>query len=162
MKTSGGRADWATPPEVFDFLSHNYGPFDLDACATIHNTKCERYIDYYTSDALLVDWEGSCVWCNPPYNDIPTWVEKAILEVNLGHAKQVGMLLPADVSTKWFRTLWESAYRLVFLQPRIRFVGAESSPPFASMLVHWIWPLRMPGNPLVALNDWRLSAGKTS
>jgi hypothetical protein len=35
--------EWPTPQDFFDTLNAEFGPFDLDPCATSENAKCERY-----------------------------------------------------------------------------------------------------------------------
>lgn len=56
---------WATPQDTFDALKTEFGPFDVDVCATSANAKCPRY---YTreDDGLAQRWQGKC-WMNPPY-----------------------------------------------------------------------------------------------
>ena len=43
-------------------------------------------------------------------------------------------LVPARTDTKWFAIIWEYARLIIFLQGRLKFVGAESSAPFPSAL----------------------------
>jgi len=35
---------WSTPPEVFEWCSKQFGPFDLDVCATAENTKAKAWL----------------------------------------------------------------------------------------------------------------------
>ena len=37
---SSKTGNWATPQEFFDKLNWRFGPFNLDPCASTHNTKC--------------------------------------------------------------------------------------------------------------------------
>jgi phage N-6-adenine-methyltransferase len=75
--------------------------FDLDACATHANARCRLY---WTEQGLGSNgqiiapgcgltgtWEGSRVWCNPPFSDIGAWVNKAWF----AGAEVVVMLVPA-------------------------------------------------------------------
>jgi len=67
---------WATPQDTFDALAAEFGPFDIDVCATPENAKCPRY---YTpeDDGLAQPLEGSC-WMNPQYGrEIKTWMRKS-------------------------------------------------------------------------------------
>lgn len=86
--------EWETPQELFDELDQEFH-FDLDVCATSENAKCKRYFtkEY---DGLWAFWSGN-VWCNPPYSDIKSWVEKAYNRSGLSV-----LLVPARTDTKWF------------------------------------------------------------
>jgi len=56
--------EWETPQIFFDTLNNEFH-FDIDVCATVKNTKCEKY---YSMDdnGLYQKWQGVC-WMNPPY-----------------------------------------------------------------------------------------------
>jgi hypothetical protein len=74
---SSRSCEWATPPDLFARLSAEYGPFDLDPCATPENAKCARC---YTreDDGLAMPWTGR-VFMNPPYGrTIGSWMRKAL------------------------------------------------------------------------------------
>ncbi len=89
-----------TPDSLFKPLDREFH-FDLDACATHSNHKCRLY---WTEQGLGSNgqiiapgcgltgtWEGSRVWCNPPFSDIGAWVNKAWFS----GAEVVVMLVPA-------------------------------------------------------------------
>lgn len=61
-----GRDDWETPQALYDELDAEFG-FTVDACATQHNAKCQRFFSP-EQDGLLQDWSGETVWINPPYS----------------------------------------------------------------------------------------------
>ncbi len=97
--------------------------FDLDVAASSENTKAPSY---YTEadDGLKQPWSGH-VWCNPPYSDIPAWIEKALAE---RHAcKSITLLLPANrTEQKWWQEHIELERRsgsinVYFLKGRRRF-----------------------------------------
>ena len=135
MKTTGD--EYATPPWVFEAAQTIYRcRFELDACATFHNRKCDQYFSQYI-DGLSQPWRANWVWCNPPYSEPHKWVNYAIEQVVMYHAQHVVMLLKADTSAKWFHTLADKA-DILLLYPRIKFVGAKGSPPWGSMFAH-IW-----------------------
>ena len=46
--------DWATPQDFFDKLNGLYGPFTLDAAASVDNYKVSNYFDM-SADALSQD-----------------------------------------------------------------------------------------------------------
>ena len=50
--------DWATPKDFFDEVNKEFGPFDLDVCASHNNHKA---IKYFTKedDGLTQKWTGS-------------------------------------------------------------------------------------------------------
>ena len=80
------------------------------------------------------------VFCNPPYgrNITGKWVKKAHDTLKSARNRTVVvMLIPARTDTKWFH---EYIYdkpnvEIRFLKGRLKFVGAEHSAPFPSMVV---------------------------
>jgi len=136
MKITGD--EYATPPWVVEAAQTIYRcKFDLDACATFQNRKCDRYFSKYI-DGLSQPWPANWVWCNPPYSEPHKWVNYAIEQVEWGFACNVVLLLKADTSARWFHTLSDKA-DMHLLSPRIKFMGAKGSPPWGSMFAH-IWP----------------------
>lgn len=68
--------NWPTPQKFFDDLNKEFGPFDLDPCASKENAKCEKYFTAL-DDGLTKEWRGR-VWMNPPYGrNIGHWMRKA-------------------------------------------------------------------------------------
>ena len=121
--------DWETPQWLFDQLNEKYH-FDLDACATADNAKCERYFSP-EQDGLAQEWTGR-VWCNPPYGkQIWKWVKKAA-ECS---ADIVVMLIPARTDTKWFHDYCVPYGEITFIRGRLRFGGSTVNAPFPSMIV---------------------------
>jgi phage N-6-adenine-methyltransferase len=119
---------WATPVWLFEYAQQRYGQFDLDVCAAHDSYKCKPY---YTieDNSLTLPWR-QLNWCNPPYSNIRPWIEKAALELNQDNSTV--MLLPADFSTRWFKLVWELSSEILIINQRVKFVGATSSPKFAS------------------------------
>lgn len=125
--------EWATPQSFFDSVAAEFGPFDLDTCATPENAKCR---DFYTLDenGLEHEWKARN-WCNPPYSKIKEWVRKARREQLKGN--MTVMLIPSRTDTAIFH---ESIYKqpnveIRFIRGRLKFGGAKNSAPFPSMLV---------------------------
>jgi len=91
------------------------------------------------NSGLNADWSDHVVWCNPPYSDVKPWIKKA----SERKAKRTVMLLKGDTSTAWFRTCWDTADEIVFLQGRVTFEGpyteGKSTSTFPSMLVIYEW-----------------------
>lgn len=131
---SSARQDWATPWALFKVLNAEYGPFDLDVCATPENAKCAAF---YTpkDDGLTRPWTGRC-WMNPPYGrEIGKWVKKAAQEART-NSEIVVCLLPARTDTAWWHDFVEGrATKVLFIRGRIKFAGAKNSAPFPSAVV---------------------------
>ena len=134
-------SEWETPDALYEFLDVTYH-FDLDACATKENAKCDTYYTQET-DGLEHRWIGS-VFCNPPYGrGISRWLAKGRSELTSGHCDVVVYLLPARTDTTWFhRHVWDhlahhprTGVELQLLSGRLKFKGAASSAPFPSMIV---------------------------
>jgi phage N-6-adenine-methyltransferase len=101
--------------------------FAIDLAADPSNAVAEKF---YTEadDALLQDWRsGGWGWCNPPYADIAPWVHKAWIEA--GKGAQVAMLLPASCGTNWWRDNVHNKAYVLFVNPRITFVGHTTPYP---------------------------------
>lgn len=86
---------WLTPPELYEKLNAEFGPFDFDPCP---------YPLPPGFDGLTCEW-GKCNYVNPPFGSIihmgkkkgPTaWVRKAIQEHKKG--KRIVFVFPVD---KW-------------------------------------------------------------
>jgi len=115
-----GGDDWATPWQFVRELEREFGPFDLDPCATPRTAKAARF---YTieDDGPSQPWTGR-VFCNPPYSNKELWLSKAIESAKAGAT--VFMLLPASTETAWFHDLvLPHASEVRFLRGRIRFLG---------------------------------------
>jgi phage N-6-adenine-methyltransferase len=94
---------WRTPKHIHEALANDFGQFDLDAAADLDNAIAGAFLSEAANALTLTTrWEADCVWCNPPYKKILPWVERARLAVSRTEAKRVVMLLPAQVSSKWF------------------------------------------------------------
>lgn len=130
---SSARQDWATPAEVFTYLSARYGPFTLDAAADASNSKCPTFYGE-GEDALTRPWVGR-VWCNPPYSNVAAFVEHAIRETQAGRAEVVVLLVPARPDTVWFREAAEHASEILMRSGRITFEGAPAPAPFPSCAI---------------------------
>ena len=120
--------EWATPQDFFEQIDKEFH-FNLDACATAENAKCDKY---YTKeqDGLSQEWNG-IVWCNPPYGrSIGMWVKKTYES-----KATVVLLVPARTDTKWFHAYVLGKAEVRFVKGRLKFGGCKNSAPFPSMLV---------------------------
>lgn len=93
------RSRYRTPDWLFNYLNLEYGPFGIDVAACAKSAKCEQYYSIRNS-GLDNPWVGS-VFCNPPYNKILPWVEKAIAECDQEYeeCKTAVLVLPMDMSS---------------------------------------------------------------
>ena len=141
--------DRRTPAYYWDALDELLG-FTLDAAAVEENSKTEKWC----RDGLSESWAGERVWCNPPYSDLKSWVQKAWDEFQKADGPElVAMLLPANRCEQvWWQELVEPqreslSFRVRFLKGRMRFgrpgwVAPEKGdrPPFGVCLLLWARP----------------------
>jgi len=128
---SSASENWATPQDFFDRVAAEFGPFDLDACASAENTKCDRY---YTpaEDGLSQPWTGR-VWLNPPYGrTIGLWMRKAYESAKAGAI--VVCLVPARTDTAWWHD-YAAKGTVRFIRGRLKFAGHHKDAPFPSAIV---------------------------
>jgi len=132
--------EWETPEVVFQPLKKEFNIL-IDTCANAENTKCKVYFDRklngltanWAEKLKLVGGNGAC-WMNPPYGrGIDNWIKKAHDEAQKGVTTVA--LIPARTDTSWFHTYIHNKQEVRFLKGRIKFVDAESSAPFPSMIV---------------------------
>lgn len=126
--------DWGTPFEVFRGLDWEFG-FQLGACASADNAKCERFYSI-EDDGLTQPWHPlSPVWCNPPYGKaIGRWMEKCYLESRLGST--VVALIPSRTDTAWWHDYVMKADDIRFFRGRLSFYNRGTA-PFPSAIVVW-------------------------
>lgn len=134
-KNATGRTDWETPLDFFKEYD-DFFHFTVDVCADTSNHKVHKYYDL-EKDGLAQDWSKDTCWCNPPYGRglIDKWVKKASEESQQGAT--VVMLLPNRTSTAWFHDYiyQKDSVGVQFMRGRLRFVGADGSAMFGSMIV---------------------------
>lgn len=132
--------DWETPDCIFLPLKEEFD-IAFDVCASEENKKCDAYFDR-KANSLAQNWQHllwrtadkGAVWMNPPYGrGIEQWVRKAYNESQKGLT--VVALLPARTDTSWFHNYILNKQEVRYLRGRIKFVGANSSAPFPSMVV---------------------------
>lgn len=131
--------NWETPQEFFEQLNAEFG-FQLDVCATVHNTKCLKFwSDIH--DGLLQDWRQDVCWMNPPYSQLKLWLAKA--SDSARHGATVVCLIPSRTDTKaWHQYVWNeethqprSGVEVRFIRGRLKFGGCKNSAPFPSAVV---------------------------
>lgn len=128
---ASGRTVYETPASVFDPLHAEFG-FTLDVCASVENTKANRWFTK-EEDGLAQDWSGEICWMNPPYGPgIAKWVKKAAESGAL-----VVALLPSSTDTNWWHDYIEGRAEVRFVRQRIQFVGTPHRAPHPHAIVVW-------------------------
>lgn len=148
---SSATPEWYTPAHIIDRVLEFFDEIDLDPCSNSGPAPNVPARDHITEagNGLVQPWWGR-VYVNPPYGDgIGQWTAKARDEYEAWRARNedgnadpddapgvesIIMLLPARTDTEWFGHLQN--YAICFIRGRLKFVGAESSAPFPSMLVY--------------------------
>ena len=122
---SGGNDDWSTPRYLYEQLESVFGKFDFDPCPlkTIQNSLLER------------EWFGN-IFINPPYSNVEWFLNKGLLELKKGNAKQLVYLIIPRTSTKyWKNFVMKYASAIYFIPYRLKFGNSKSSAPFPSCIV---------------------------
>jgi len=128
---SSATDDWPTPQDFFDRVAKEFGPFDLDPCASAENAKAPKF---YTQadDGLAQSWSGR-VWMNPPYGRvIGQWMRKAYESSKQGAL--VVCLVPSRTDTAWWHD-YAAKGEVRFIRGRLKFGNAKANAPFPSTLV---------------------------
>ena len=127
-------SEWATPQYLFDELNAEFGPFDLDPCATEENHKCARWFgDSPAGGGLNELWTGK-VFMNPPYGrGIGRWMKKAMDSAATGAALVV-CLVPARTCSAWWHD-YAMKGDIRFIRGRVKFGGHKWNAPFPSAIV---------------------------
>ncbi len=124
---------WETPNNIFSILNETFH-FTLDPCATKETAKCSWYFTP-AQNGLKQKWCGAVVFCNPPYSrgNVDLWVKKCF---NNRNCAIIVALLPVSTSSDWFQK-YCIGQTIYFIDKRVRFIGAEYTAPFSSMIVHF-------------------------
>ena len=146
---SSARQDWCTPAALLDRV-RQVGRIGLDPCASpqgLVHARVEWTGPPEGENGLAASWapvlkRGEIAWCNPPFAELATWVDKAVSEwtrLLMGlpdedafPSRGILLLSPARTDTAWFRRLVENARAICFLSGRLTFVGAPNPAPFPS------------------------------
>jgi hypothetical protein len=111
-----------TPDWLWSALEDVYGKFDFDPCPHAP-----------TFNGLSVPWKR-LNYCNPPYNNVRAWIEKALQE--LKHGRATVFLIPFRPTSKYFQELvFPNASELRILGQRIAFKGFEKTLPLRLVAV---------------------------
>lgn len=102
---------FATPEYLKEAIDKEFG-ITLDPCPL--NSSFDPATD---QDGLLLNWDGHHVFCNPPWNNISPWVEKALESSAL-----TVFVLPARTDTAWFHRLYNAGAEIRLFRKRVRFL----------------------------------------
>ena len=125
-RSTSYRDDWQTPPELFQWCSNRYGPFDVDLCASDTNHLLPNYFTKERSALVQPSEWPDRIFVNPPYGDLGSWVTHFRA---CGHRK-ICAVLPASTSSSWFEHVW-AAHEVIFLIGRVAFVDPTTNKPSA-------------------------------
>lgn len=133
-----------TPREFLDAVEGRFGKIAIDLAALASNRVTQVYCgpDHAKTadrDALspMCQWNWSYTdglrWLNPPYANIGDWAAKCAEQSAIGPCR-IALLVPASVGTNWFAEHVDRKALVLFLRPRLTFVGHSSPYPKDLML----------------------------
>jgi hypothetical protein len=117
-----------TPEWLYGLLNARFGPFDFDPA------PYPRPRDF-DGLAPTTPW-GKCNFVNPPYNDIESWLTRALHELH-AHGNTSVFLLPARPNTHWWTMHVAGRLRVYNILRFIRFRGYPEEYPIATCVV-WV------------------------
>ncbi|RJO75458.1 MAG: adenine methyltransferase [Myxococcales bacterium] len=113
--------EWYTPRYVFDAMGCT---FDMDVASPPTGCPWIPAAEFIYQNSLNARWRGF-VWMNPPFggrNCIVPWLEKFF-----DHGNGIA-LTPDRTSAPWWQTYAPRADRILFVNGKIKFIGADGKP----------------------------------
>lgn len=128
---------WQTPKSISTGVENLFCDGYLDPCpGEQDNPNLMKSYHPETFDGLKIDWKYDNVYMNPPYGRvIGQWTSKFQNEFEQGNFKNGIALIPGRLGAKWFQNFTQKSSCWCALNGRQKFVGAENSAPFPSVLV---------------------------
>lgn len=128
-----------TPPSLLAAVVRRFGAIGVDLAASASNAVCREWLgpdhpDEHRRDALdlRAQWNWARIpglrWLNPPFGDIAPWAEKCAEQSAIGPCR-VALLVPASVGSNWFAGHVDGKALVLFLRPRLTFVGHDQPYP---------------------------------
>ncbi len=115
--------EWFTPSKFIEAAREVMGSIDLDPASCKEAQETVKAGGFFTKNdnGLILEWFGN-VWVNPPYSSplIDNFVEKLILEIELGNIDQAIILTNNSSDTRWFHSLL-SRFPACFTRGRVQF-----------------------------------------
>lgn len=140
VQTSHKSDEHYTPLHIVDLLVDFFDTIDLDPSSNSHKDPNIPAIQQFTSwdEGLTKTWGPTpkTVWINPPYSQNLKWSGKVVSEWNEGHIKEIIILLPVRLGTKWFINYSALDPIVLPIKGRLKFGGSSSAAPFESMLLY--------------------------
>lgn len=132
----------ATPWPLIRAIERRWGgrKMDFDLCALASNAKAPKFFTP-EQDGRSQIWskipslpkKGARLWCNPPYGNTQPWVLRAARFAQTSRCKVDGakvlVLVPASVGSNWWAEYVHGRASVLFLRPRIKFVGHKQGYP---------------------------------
>lgn len=108
-----------TPAYVLEPVRALLGGIGLDPCTEPDNpTAAHRYYSL-PNDGCELPWDGSTVFCNPPYGEArDRWVDRCIAEAP---GKRIVLLIPAHPDTRTFQKAMRACTSVLFTKGRLKF-----------------------------------------
>ena len=106
------KTEWLTPRNIIEGLP----VFDLDPCSPI-NRPWSTARNHFTieDDGLVNEWYGR-VFCNPPYDNSATWLQKMV-----NHGNGIVLIFARTETKLFFQHVWNKASAILFIEGRITF-----------------------------------------
>lgn len=133
-----------TPPEFLRAVEQRFGElrWDLAADETNHVTpEWSGPGSPSQPDSLAGVWRElppGLLWLNPPYGNIAPWAEKCSRwrfgDYGNSRQQRIAFLVPASVGANWFAEHVDGKAFVLFLRPRLTFVGHKDPYPKDLML----------------------------
>lgn len=134
------RNQMQTPQPIVDWLTRQY-KCDVDLAARPSNKKFHYYFsdippasnveaDGHCGNALTDQWAwepGHVGFCNPPYDNLIPWLNKASHEAMYNHFTSV-FLIPTFNGEKWGSTAFR-ATEIILIEKRISFIQPWDGKP---------------------------------
>jgi len=149
-----------TPWEFIEAVEERFGSLTLDLASTEDLSKAEHFISP-EEDTFSVPWVkrlrrlgGGNAWLNPEFGDIRPYTERMATQARkLDKGEKLLLLVPASVGSHWFADhVWEKAL-ILFLRPRLKFIGHKTHFPKDLLLAVY------GEEPGVALWQWQETRG---
>ena len=131
-------ATWWTPPDLVRAIlsALDIDRFDLDPASPSPPTVPCRAFHTERDGGLWLPWQG-VTFVNPPYDDVPRWLAKAVEEYKAGRAACVIALVPYRPETNAWKSMMHSGADVFVLEDRLRFGGRAYISPSVSAAVAW-------------------------
>ena len=119
------RDEFRTPPYLFKWARSLLGRIEWDAACTLKNniyTPIWLGPNFKDRDALSFPWHGF-VFCNPPYSQMPKWVDHALSSSGAITA----FLCPSPNGESYYNQLIANSHEIAIIG-RVAFIGADGKP----------------------------------